>query len=58
MSEMTANGQKTTALGRIMRQYSDRDWSFDDRALERVRVWRIEVEKVTGKRSNKSENAL
>ena len=57
-AEMTIETEKACALSQIMRQYSERDWSFDHRALERLRVWRIEVEKVTGKGSSKPEGAL
>ncbi|MFO7654036.1 MAG: pyridoxamine 5'-phosphate oxidase family protein [Candidatus Krumholzibacteriia bacterium] len=38
-------------LGCIMRQYSGGSWSFPDEQLERVVVWRVDLETITGKES-------
>ena len=49
--ELTNREDKVLGLEQIMRQYSDQKWRFDERMLEQVRVWSIEVEQITGKRS-------
>jgi nitroimidazol reductase NimA-like FMN-containing flavoprotein (pyridoxamine 5'-phosphate oxidase superfamily) len=43
--------QKEGGLNQIMLQYSDREWSFDPAVLGRTRVWRVPIDRVTGKRS-------
>lgn len=49
--ELTDKEEKTRGLGQIMGHYSDQTWQFGERALEQVRVWVVEIEQVTGKRS-------
>ena len=45
--------ERERALLRIMRQQSGREanWTFADKVLRRTRLWAIEIESVTGKRS-------
>ena len=49
--ELLDKEAKIAALSQIMSHYSDRTWQFGDRAVEQVRVWAVEVERITGKRS-------
>jgi nitroimidazol reductase NimA-like FMN-containing flavoprotein (pyridoxamine 5'-phosphate oxidase superfamily) len=49
--ELRSLEEKKVGLDRIMRQYSGEEWSFDENAVEKTRVWKIEVESITGKRS-------
>jgi len=49
--EIIDERQKHHALNRIMRHYSGRDWSFGETALASTRVWRIDLDGLTGKRS-------
>ncbi len=51
ISELTIPAEKAAGLNRIMRHYSGRDWDIDQAAIATTRVWRIEIESVTGKRS-------
>jgi uncharacterized protein len=54
VEELTDSHLKASALHQIMKHYSNRNWDlldFDGQLLERTRLWRILVERVTGKRS-------
>jgi nitroimidazol reductase NimA-like FMN-containing flavoprotein (pyridoxamine 5'-phosphate oxidase superfamily) len=51
ISELTIPAEKVAGLNRIMRHYSGRDWDIDQAAIASTRVWRIDIESVTGKRS-------
>jgi len=51
ISELTQLAAKEHALNQIMRQYSARTWQFDPLAVGKVRVWRILISSMTGKRS-------
>lgn len=51
ISELTASEDKAHGLNQIMLHYSDREWEIDAVATATTRVWRIEIESVTGKRS-------
>jgi len=42
---------KVRALNHIMRHYSGREWSLGERSVEKTRLWRISIERITGKRS-------
>lgn len=43
--------EKRHALGVLMRQYAgERAFTFDDRALAAVNVWKIDVQRISGKR--------
>lgn len=49
--EIVEPAAKQEALNWIMRQYSGRSWEFREEAVAPVRVWRIRIEQMTGKRS-------
>jgi len=34
-----------------MQQYSGKEWHFDEQMLERVRLWKIEIDEISGKKS-------
>ncbi len=51
VEEVVGPSRKAYALNQIMRHYSGREWSLSERSLEKTRLWRISVERVTGKRS-------
>ena len=51
VTEITGDREKHHALNRIMEQYSGRDWTFSETALASTRVWRVELDGLTGKRS-------
>jgi nitroimidazol reductase NimA-like FMN-containing flavoprotein (pyridoxamine 5'-phosphate oxidase superfamily) len=55
-SEITSLEDKVSALSQIMIQYSGREWDFDRADIESVRVWRVPVESVSGKRSQRKES--
>lgn len=44
-------GRKTKALGIIMAQYSDERWHYDQKAMAKTAVVQVEIEHMTGKRS-------
>ena len=49
--ELETSEDKARGLNQIMLHYSGRKWEIDDAAISTTRVWRIEIESVTGKRS-------
>ncbi len=49
--ELTDSPAKIAGLNHIMRHYSRRDWVFDVKDVAGIRVWKIEVESLTGKQS-------
>jgi nitroimidazol reductase NimA-like FMN-containing flavoprotein (pyridoxamine 5'-phosphate oxidase superfamily) len=49
--ELNEPAKKAAGLNQIMRHYSGRDWSFDVKQTATTRVWRINIESLTGKRS-------
>jgi nitroimidazol reductase NimA-like FMN-containing flavoprotein (pyridoxamine 5'-phosphate oxidase superfamily) len=51
ISEITDPGGKRTALNLIMDQYSNREWEIPPSAQANTRVWKIEIETITGKAS-------
>jgi hypothetical protein len=51
ISELMSSEHKAYALSQIVLQCSGRDWDFASTNLDSVRVWRLPVESVTGKRS-------
>jgi nitroimidazol reductase NimA-like FMN-containing flavoprotein (pyridoxamine 5'-phosphate oxidase superfamily) len=57
IEEITDRRGKVDALNQIMKHYSGRAWSIDEPPLGSLRVWRIVVEQITGKRS-KDKKAL
>jgi nitroimidazol reductase NimA-like FMN-containing flavoprotein (pyridoxamine 5'-phosphate oxidase superfamily) len=51
ISELTENRDKTHGLNQIMLHYSKREWKIEEAQIATTRVWRIEIESLTGKRS-------
>lgn len=51
VSELTDPGEKIRGLNAIMAHYSGREWDISERAVATTRVWRIDVDEITGKRS-------
>jgi uncharacterized protein len=51
VEEILEPAAKRDGLNWIMRQYSGQSWEFRDQAVAPVRVWRIQIERMTGKRS-------
>jgi len=49
--ELVAVGEKTEGLNWIMEQYSGREWEYGADRLKAIRVWKIEIETMTGKQS-------
>ena len=52
ITELSSIEEKTHGLNQIMRHYSGRDWTIEGSQVETVRVWRIVIDSVTGKRSS------
>jgi len=51
--ELTRPDEKNHALNQIMHHYSGREWDIPGHRAATTRVWRIDIESVTGKRSLK-----
>ena len=49
--EVTDPVGKESALKVIMKQYSDREWNFNEASVAGVRVWKISFESLSGKQS-------
>ena len=49
--EIPDRAGKEEGLNHILRHYSGRSWSWEGQSLEKLRVWRIVIEQITGKRS-------
>jgi len=52
--ELTDPADRAYALNEIMRHYSGRTWTFDEKDLARTRLWKIDLEALTGKRNGPS----
>ncbi len=57
IGELVEPAQKEHALNEIMRQYSGRSWPLEGVSMGKVRVWKIAITSLTGKRS-KSKTAV
>lgn len=51
ITELETTEDKARGLNQIMLHYSGREWDIDETATATTRVWRIDIESVTGKRS-------
>ena len=56
IDELTELNEKTKGLEYIMAHYSDKKWEFNEKALDMTRIWKITIERVTGKQSNTGVN--
>ena len=51
IGELKTPEERRYGLNQIMHQYSGRDWDLADVGMPRLRVWRISIETLSGKRS-------
>jgi uncharacterized protein len=51
VQELSDTSQKIYALNRVMEHYSGKEWDFEEEMVNKVRVWNVSVERVTGKQS-------
>jgi nitroimidazol reductase NimA-like FMN-containing flavoprotein (pyridoxamine 5'-phosphate oxidase superfamily) len=51
--ELESLEQREIGLNKIMSQYSGKEWVFGEDKLKNIRVWKIEITSMTGKRSIK-----
>jgi len=51
ITELETAEDRARGLNQIMLHYSGREWDIDEVATATTRVWRIDIESVTGKRS-------
>ena len=49
--ELVALDEKTDGLLQVMRQYGPGDWAFTKDSMDAIRVWKLEIESITGKQS-------
>ena len=49
--ELVTGEEKAYGLRQIVEHYSGREWEFDEKDLEDVRVWSIAIEALSGKQS-------
>jgi hypothetical protein len=50
--ELVDRDERVAGLQQIVKQYSDRSWDIDAERAESARVWKIEIESITGKQSS------
>jgi hypothetical protein len=48
--EITDQPGRMAAMNQVMQHYSGRQWEFDPETFAKVRLWRISIEELTGKR--------
>jgi len=51
VSELVSPGERSYGLDQVWRHYAGPEHAFSPGSLARVRVWRIDIESLTGKRS-------
>jgi nitroimidazol reductase NimA-like FMN-containing flavoprotein (pyridoxamine 5'-phosphate oxidase superfamily) len=51
VEEIVDPQRKVYAFNQIMQHYSDREWNFNENLVEKVRLWRISIEQISGKQS-------
>jgi nitroimidazol reductase NimA-like FMN-containing flavoprotein (pyridoxamine 5'-phosphate oxidase superfamily) len=54
--ELTTLEEKEYGLNQIMMHYSGKNWRYEQKTLKKTKVWCVEIESMTGKRS-KTETA-
>jgi hypothetical protein len=52
ITELGTGKDRARGLNQIMLHYSGREWEIDEAAMATTRIWRIDIESVTGKRSS------
>lgn len=53
IEELLNPEDKICALNQIMQQYSGQSWAFKPAELETIRIWRISINSLSGKRSER-----
>ena len=48
--EITDAAPKKAAMEQVMLHYSGKEWEFDAETFAKIRLWRVEIESLTGKR--------
>jgi len=51
IAEIMDDVQKTYALNQIMLQYSGKEWDYSSNDLKGLKVWKIEILEISGKKS-------
>ncbi len=51
MIELTEFNDQEKAINQIMLHYSNKKWEFNMEMLNRVKLWKIEIEDISGKQS-------
>jgi nitroimidazol reductase NimA-like FMN-containing flavoprotein (pyridoxamine 5'-phosphate oxidase superfamily) len=49
VQEVVEPAMKIDALNKIMEHYSQRQWTFEEQAVARTRLWAITIEEIAGK---------
>lgn len=55
VTELVDDRDKVIGLNRIMKHYSDRDWVIEGPHLTSTRVWKVDLDVLTGKKSGDKE---
>jgi nitroimidazol reductase NimA-like FMN-containing flavoprotein (pyridoxamine 5'-phosphate oxidase superfamily) len=55
--ELASDEDRERGLNQIMEHYCGRRWRFDPPATRSVRVWRLVIESITGKRSERKDRS-
>ncbi|OYT13209.1 MAG: pyridoxamine 5'-phosphate oxidase [Bacteroidetes bacterium 4572_114] len=50
--ELQGFDDKVSAINQIMQHYSGKQWNFDERMLKGVKLWKIEIDEISGKQSD------
>ena len=51
VSEMAGIDEKRDALNIILRHYSDKEWHIPDIGIQHVKLWKISIDSIFGKKS-------
>lgn len=51
MHELMEFEEQENAINQIMIHYSGKEWKFDERMLKSVKLWKIEIDEISGKQS-------
>ena len=51
IKEISDPALKNAGLNQIMRHYSGKDWEMPEREIIKTKIWGVELENITGKRS-------
>lgn len=51
MIELMEYKEQENAINQIMLHYSGKEWKFDERMLKSVKLWKIEIDEISGKQS-------